>query len=156
MCNNDTTLVTNANTIREREGGGVTCGTCALLMWDGRVSYVMVTNFDISYLRTSCRNVSLSVNRHYAPHTAQMFSVCFAVKGHSCQHTKGQLSSNKRVRAITKATESMAKLRQRRRQSLALRIISSPLLFLLFRATVRLFRRHISAQGSLLCVSVCF
>lgn len=137
-------------------GERVTCGTCALLVQDGRVSYVMVTNFDISYLRTSCRNVSLSVNRHYAPHTAQMFSVCFAVKGHSCQHAKGQLSSNKRVRAITKATESIAKLRQSRRRSLALGIISSPLLFLLSRATACLFIQHISAQGALLCVSVRF
>lgn len=73
------------------------------------VPYVKVTN--TSYLRTRPRNVSVSANLRDAPHTEQMFSVCFTVKGHSCQHTKGQLPSNKRERAITKPTESIAKLR---------------------------------------------
>lgn len=49
-----------------------------------------------SFLRTNCHPVFLLVNPHYAPLIAQLFSACFAVKGHSCQHTKGRLSSNKR------------------------------------------------------------
>lgn len=121
------------------------------------VLYVKATNFPTFYLRTNCRHVSLSVNLHYAPLIAQLFSVCFTVKGHNCQHTKGRLSSNKREHDYKSYwVECEVEIKQEKVGSLGRTIIclvkGHGVFFCFF---FLMFFIHISAQGSILCCVLC-
>lgn len=115
------------------------------------VLYVKVTNFPTSYLRTNCCHISLSVNPHYAPLITQLFSVCFTVKGHSCQHTKGQLSSNKREHDYKSYwVECKVEIKQQKVGSLGHTIIfllksHGVFIFYVFDIFFIMFFRHFSA-----------